>query len=55
MGIFDSMKSMWLWAICSKMGVRTAAGVTLLTVMLVFASSLASDLVKPMTAALDAE
>jgi hypothetical protein len=37
------------------MGVRTAAGVTLLTVMLVFASSLASDLVKPMTAALDAE
>ena len=28
MGIFDSMKSMWLCAIWSKIGVLTAAGVT---------------------------
>ena len=46
---------MWVCGICSKIGVRTAAGVTLFTVMLYFAVSLASDLVKPITPAFEAE
>ena len=41
--------------ICSKMRVRTAAGVTQLTATSMSASSLPSDLVSPMTAALLAE
>ena len=55
MGIFDSMKSMWLCGIWSKIGVLTAAGVTPLTRIPAVASSLPSDLVKPITAALEAE
>ena len=54
-GIFDSMKSMCSCVICANSGVRTAAGVTQLTRMLVFASSLPSDLVSPMTPAFEAE
>ncbi len=53
-GIFDSMKSMCCCVIWSKIAVRTAAGVTQLTRMPVFASSLPSDLVSPITAAFDA-
>ncbi len=53
-GIFDSMKSMCAWVIWSKMAVRTAAGVTQFTVILFFASSLPSDLVRPITPALEA-
>ena len=53
-GIFDSMKSMCCCVIWSKMAVFTAAGVTQLTRMSVFASSLPSDFVRPMTAAFDA-
>ena len=52
-GIFDSMKSMCCCDIWSKIAVRTAAGVTQLTRMPVFASSLPSDFVSPMTAAFD--
>ncbi len=40
--------------IWSKIAVRTAAGVTQLTRMPVFASSLPSDLVRPITPAFDA-
>src|SRR6218665_909805 len=46
-GIFESMKSMCCCDIWSKIAVRTAAGVIALTVMLDCASSLPSDLVKP--------
>ena len=55
MGIFDSMKSICDWLICSNSGVRTAAGVTQLTRISLLASSLPSDLVSPITAAFDAE
>ena len=51
-GIFDSMKSMCCCDIWSKIAVRTAAGVTQLTRMPVFASSLPSDFVSPITAGL---
>ena len=54
-GIFDSIQSICSCVIWSKIGVRTAAGVTQLTRMLVFASSLPSDLVRPMTPAFEAE
>src|SRR5512137_1715562 len=53
-GIFDSMKSMCCCEIWSKIAVRTAAGVTQLTRMPVFASSLPNDLVSPITPAFDA-
>ena len=53
-GIFDSMKSMCCCVIWSKIAVRTAAGVTQLTRMPVFASSLPRLLVSPITAAFDA-
>src|SRR6218665_528061 len=53
-GIFESMKSMCCCDIWSKIAVRTAAGVIAFTVMLDCASSLPSDLVKRMTAALEA-
>ena len=49
-GILDSMKSMCCCDIWSKIAVRTAAGVTQFTEISVFASSLASDLVNPVTA-----
>src|ERR1022692_3768943 len=52
-GIFDSMKSMCCCDIWSKIGVRTAAGVTQFTRIPVFANSLPSDLVRPITAALE--
>ena len=54
-GIFDSMNSMCCGVIWSKIAVLTAAGVMQLTRMPVRASSLPSDLVRPMTAALEAE
>src|SRR5690242_20502200 len=54
-GILDSMKSMCSCVIWSKIAVRTAAGVTQFTVILVLASSLPSDFVRPITAALEAE
>ena len=47
------MKSMCCCVIWSKIAVRTAAGVTQLTTMPVFASSLPSDFVRPITAAFD--
>lgn len=53
MGIFDSMKSMCDWLIWSKIGVRTAAGVTQFATIPVVASSLPSDFVRPMTAAFE--
>ena len=53
-GIFDSMKSMCCWEIWSKIAVLTAAGVTQLTRMPDFASSLPSDFVSAMTPAFDA-
>jgi len=52
-GIFDSMKSMCCCDIWSKMAVRTAAGVTQFTRIPVFASSLPSDFVSPITPAFD--
>ncbi len=45
-GIFESMKAMWLGVIWSKMAVFTAAGVTQFTACSVSASSLPSDLVR---------
>ena len=48
------MKSMCCCVIWSKIAVRTAAGVTQFTQMPVFASSLPSDFVRPITAAFDA-
>jgi hypothetical protein len=52
--IFDSMKSMCRCVIYSNNGVLIAAGVTQFTRIPVDAVSLASDLVRPITAALDA-
>src|SRR5437660_1355031 len=49
MGIFDNMKSMCAFVICSNMPVFTAAGVTQFTRTCVLASSLPSDLVSAMT------
>ena len=49
------MQSICSCVIWANSGVRTAAGVTQFTRMLVFASSLPSDLVSPMTPALEAE
>ena len=54
-GIFESMKSICSCVIWSKIAVSTAAGVTQLTSMPLFASSLPSDLVRPMTPAFEAE
>ena len=54
-GILESMKSMWVWLIWSKIAVRTAAGVMALTRMGEVASSLPSDFVSPRTPALAAE
>mmetsp|Transcript_27666 Transcript_27666/g.51412 ORF Transcript_27666/g.51412 Transcript_27666/m.51412 type:complete len:348 (+) Transcript_27666:988-2031(+) len=55
MGIFERMKSMWSWVIWSNMAVCTAAGAMALQVTPDVANSLPSDLVRPITAALDAE
>src|SRR5208337_1645693 len=55
MGIFDSIQSICCGVIWSKIGVLTAAGVTQLTRISVAASSLPSDLVRPITPALEAE
>ena len=54
-GIFDSMKLTCSSVIWSKMRVRAAAGVIVFTAMSWPASSLPSDLVSPITAALEAE
>ena len=51
----DSMKSICSCVIWSKMRVRAAAGVIVLTAMSWPASSLPSDLVMAITAALEAE
>src|SRR6218665_1376677 len=53
-GIFESLKSMCCCDIWSKIAVRAAAGVIALPVMLDCPSSFPSDVVKPMTAALEA-
>ena len=55
MGIFDSIQSICCCVIWSNSGVFTAAGVTQFTRISVAASSLPSDLVRPMTPALEAE
>jgi hypothetical protein len=54
-GIFDSMKSMCVCVIWSKIAVFAAAGVTALTRMSWAASSLPSDLVSAIRPALEAE
>ncbi len=48
------MKSTCCCVIWSKIAVRAAAGVMALTVMLLFANSLPSDFVSPMTPAFEA-
>ena len=54
-GILDFMKAMNSLVICSKIGLSTAAGATAFTVTPAVASSLPSDFVRPITAALDEE
>src|SRR3984957_5700354 len=54
-GIFDSIQSICCCVIWENSGVLTAAGVTQFTFISVVAGSLPSDLVRPMTPALEAE